>query len=155
RNPLVAAACPLTGDLDALRRMEEAGAAAVVMPSLFEEQLERDELAVRQLLTVGREDFARVLARLPELDRYNSVPAGYLRHIQWAKAVVLTPVVGSLSGSAAGDWTRHARLIEEAGADALELNVHFVATDPEATAAEVEGRYIDLVAAVAEATTIP
>jgi dihydroorotate dehydrogenase (fumarate) len=135
--------------------MEEAGAAAVVLPSLFEEQLERDELAVRQLLQAGPEDFARILARLPELDDYNAGPAGYLRHIQRAKAEVSIPVIGSLSGTASGDWTRHARLIEEAGADALELNAYFVATDLEATAAEVEGRYVELVAAVAEATTIP
>jgi dihydroorotate dehydrogenase (fumarate) len=154
-NPLVAAASPLTGDLDALRRMEEAGAAAVVLPSLFEEQLERDELAIRELLTVGREGFAQVLARLPELDEYNAGPAGYLRHIKRAKAAVSIPVIGSLSGAMYGDWTRHARLIEEAGADALELGVYSVATDPDATAGAVESRYVDLVAAVAEATTIP
>src|SRR6516165_3950634 len=87
-NPLVAAASPLTGDLDALCRMEEAGAAAVVLPSLFEEQLERDATAIRRLLTVGPEGFAEVLARLPELDGYNSGPPGYLRYIKRAKAAL-------------------------------------------------------------------
>jgi len=155
RNPIVAAASPLTGDLGALRRMEEAGAAAVVLPSLFQEQLERDALAVRQLLTAGPEGFERILARLPELDDYNTGSAGYLRHLKRAKAALSIPVIASLSGSANGDWTRHAWLLEEVGADALELNVYFVPTDPDATAEAVESRYIDLVAAVAEATTIP
>jgi dihydroorotate dehydrogenase (fumarate) len=155
RNPLVAAASPLTGDLEAIRRMEEAGAAAVVLPSLFEEQLERDMLAVRQLLTAGPEGFEQVLARLPELDDYNSGPSGYLRHIKRVKSTVSIPVIASLSGSGSGEWTRHAWLLQEAGADALELNVYFVPTDPEATADAVESRYIELVAAVVEATTIP
>jgi dihydroorotate dehydrogenase (fumarate) len=155
RNPLVAAASPLTGDLDMLLRMEEAGAAAVVLPSLFEEQLTRDALAIRQLVTVGPEGFARILGQLPELDSYNTGPAGYLRHIKRAKAAVSIPVIASLSGSGNGDWTRHARLLEEAGADALELNVYFVPTDPDTTANAVESRYINLVAAVVEATTIP
>jgi dihydroorotate dehydrogenase (fumarate) len=154
-NPLVASSSPLTGDLEAIRRMEESGLAAVVMPSLFEEQLERDEQAVRQLIQVGTESFREVLATLPELDDYNSGPAGYLRQIGRAKAAVSIPVIGSLSGSAPGEWARHARLIEEAGADALELNIYFVATDPDATAAQVEGRYLDLVGSVAEAVTIP
>lgn len=155
RNPLLAAACPLTGDLDAIRRMEEAGAAAVVLPSLFEEQLTRDILAVRQLLTAGPEGFEKVLARLPELDDYNTGPPGYLRHIKRAKSVVSIPVIASLSGSGYGDWTRHAWLLQEAGADAIELNIYFVPTDAELTADAVESRYIDLVAAVVEATTIP
>jgi dihydroorotate dehydrogenase (fumarate) len=155
RNPLVAAASPLTGDLDALRGMEESGAAALVLPSLFEEQLERDALAIRRLLTAGPAEFAEVLARLPELDHYNSGPPGYLRSIKQAKAAVSIPVIASISGSANGDWTGHAWLMEEAGADALELNIYFVPSDPDATAAAVESRYVDLVASVAEVTTIP
>ena len=155
RNPLVAAASPLTGDLDALRRMEEAGAAAVVLPSLFQEQLERDAMAVRQLVREGPDGVEQILARLPELDDYNAGSAGYLRHLKQARASLSIPVIASLSGSADGDWTRHARLLEEVGAAALELNIYFVPTDPDATAEAVESRYIDLVAAVAEATTIP
>src|SRR5262245_28726396 len=154
-NPIVAAASPLAGGLDALRRREEAGAAAVVLPSLFQEQLERDALAVRQLLTAGPEGFERILARLPELDDYNTGSAGYLRHLKRAKAALSIPVIASVSGSANGDWTRHAPLLEEAGADALERNGYCVPTGPEATAEAVESRYIDLAAAVAEATTIP
>lgn len=155
RNPVVAAASPLTGDLDALRRMEGAGAAAVVLPSLFQEQLERDELAVRQLVRTGPEGFEEILARLPHLDGYNTGTAGYLRHLKRSRAALSIPVIASLSGSAHGDWTRHARLLEEVGADALELSIYFVPTDPDATAEAVESRYADLVAAVAEATTIP
>ena len=98
---------------------------------------------------------SRILAQLPELDDYNTGPAGYLRHIKRAKTAVSIPVIASLSGAANGDWTTHTRLLEEAGADALELNIYFVPTDPDATAEAVESRYIDLVAAVAEATTIP
>jgi dihydroorotate dehydrogenase (fumarate) len=155
RNPLVAAASPLTGDLDALRRMEAAGAAAVVLPSLFQEQLERDAMAVRHLVRTGPEGFEEILARLPELDGYNTGASGYLRHLKAAKAALSIPVIASLSGSAGGDWTRHAWLLEETGADALELNVYFVPTDPGMTAEAVESRYVDLVAAVVEATTIP
>jgi dihydroorotate dehydrogenase (fumarate) len=155
RNPLVAAASPLTGHLDAIRWMEEAGAAAVVLPSLFEEQLERDAQAIRGLLAEGPQVFAEVLARWPELDIYNTGPPGYLRYIKRAKAAVSIPVIASISGSADGDWTGHARLMEEAGADAVELNVYFVPSDPAANADAVETRYLDLVAAVAEATTIP
>lgn len=155
RNPLVAAASPLTGDLDALRRMEDAGAAAVVLPSLFQEQLERDALAVRQLVRSGPEGFREILARLPELDAYNTGSSGYLQHLKAARAALSIPVIASLSGDANGDWTRHAWLLEEMGADALELNIYFVPTDPDVTAEMVESRYVDLVAAVAEATTIP
>jgi dihydroorotate dehydrogenase (fumarate) len=155
RNPLVAAASPLTGDLDALRRMESAGAAAVVLPSLFQEQLERDALAVRQLVRTGPEGFEEILARRPDLDGYNAGASGYLRHLERAKAALSIPVIASLSGSADGDWTRHAWLLEEMGADALELNVYFIPTDPGVTAEAVESRYVDLVAAVVEATTIP
>jgi dihydroorotate dehydrogenase (fumarate) len=155
RNPLIAGASPLTGDLDAIRRLEEAGAAAAVLPSLFEEQLVRDEAAVRQLLSAGPEQFAAVLRSLGNLDAYNTGPAHYLRHIKQAKAAVSIPIIASLSGVTSGGWTRHARLFEEAGADALELSLYFVATDPNETAASVEARYVDIVGAVAEATTIP
>jgi dihydroorotate dehydrogenase (fumarate) len=155
KNPLVAAASPLTGDLDAIRWMEEAGAAAVVLPSLFEEQLDRDAQAIRQLLAADPASFAEVLSRLPELDGYNAGPPGYLRYVKRARQALSIPVIASLSGSADGDWTGHARLMEEAGASALELNIYFVPSDPDATADAVESRYVDMVAAVGEATTIP
>ncbi len=154
-NPLVASASNLTGHLDILRQMEEAGVAAVVMPSLFEEQLERDELAVRQYFEQGMDQFVKTLAGLPELDRYNSGPANYLREIERAKKTLSVPVIGSLNGAGTGSWARHAQLLEEAGADAIELNVYFVPTEPEATGLDVEQRYLDLAAAVRQAVTIP
>lgn len=155
RNPLLASASTLTGHLDILRQMEEAGAAAVVMPSLFEEQLERDELAVRQYFEQGMDDFVKTLSDLFELDLYNTGPANYLRKIERAKKALSIPVIGSLNGGGVGSWARHAQLLEEAGADAIELNVYFVPTEPDETAIQVEQRYLDLVAAVRAAVTIP
>jgi dihydroorotate dehydrogenase (fumarate) len=155
RNPLVASASPLTGRLEFLHQMEEAGAAAVVMPSLFEEQLARDERAVRRYFELGLDAFARTVAEVPELDVYNGGPANYLRAIAQAKKTLAIPVIASLNGRGAGDWARHAQLVEEAGADAVELNIYFVPTDPAATALQVEQRYLDLVAAVRDAVKIP
>jgi len=155
RNPLVASASTLTGHLDILRQMEDAGAAAVVMPSLFEEQLERDELAVRRFFKHGMNEFVDTLSDLFELDLYNAGPASYLREIKRAKQALSIPVIGSLNGGGVGNWVRHAQLLEEAGADAVELNVYFVPTDPEATAVQVEQRYLDVVAAVREVVTVP
>jgi dihydroorotate dehydrogenase (fumarate) len=155
RNPLVASASTLTGHLDILRQMEDAGVAAVVMPSLFEEQLERDELAVRRYFEHGMNEFVETLSDRFELDLYNTGPASYLREIKRAKKELSIPVIGSLNGGRVGSWARHAQLLEEAGADAVELNVYFVPTDPEATAVQVEQRYLDLVAAVREVVTVP
>jgi len=154
-NPLVASASPLTGHLEFLLQMQEAGVAAVVMPSLFEEQLERDELAVRGYFESGTDQFVNTLSELPELDLYNTGPAKYLREIKRAKEALSIPVIGSLNGAGLGSWARHAQLLEEAGADAVELNVYFVPTDPLATAVQVEERYLDLVAAVRGAVTVP
>jgi dihydroorotate dehydrogenase (fumarate) len=155
RNPLVASASPLTGRLGTLRQLEEAGAAAVVLPSLFEEQVERDERAILRYFEDGPKTCTQILAESPELDAYNTGPAAYLRHVRRAKSMLSIPVIASLNGTSKGHWTRHARLIEEAGADALELNVGFVPTDPEMTAAEVEHRYLDVVAAVSDELAIP
>jgi dihydroorotate dehydrogenase (fumarate) len=155
RNPVVASASTMTGHLKILEQMEEAGAAAVVMPSLFEEQLERDEQAVRRYFDFGLNQFVKTLSDLVELDLYNMGPPNYLREIQRAKKALSIPVIASVNGGGLGGWARHAELLEEAGADAVELNVYFVPTDPHATAAQVEQRYLDLVAAVREAVTIP
>jgi dihydroorotate dehydrogenase (fumarate) len=155
KNPIVASASPLTGHLDSLRQLEEAGAAAVVLPSLFEEQLEREELAVRLYFELGMDQFVKALAEQPELDEYNKGPASYLAEIKRAKQAISIPVIAGLNGAGVGNWARHAALLEEAGADAVELNAYFVPTDPEATAAQVEERYLDVVAAVREAVTIP
>ena len=119
KNPLVASASSLTGHLDVLRQMEEAGAAAVVLPSLFEEQLAGEELAVRRFFEVGTEQFDKVRSELFELDRYNTGAANYLGQIKQAKRALSIPVIASLNGMGMGGWARHARLLEEAGADAV------------------------------------
>src|SRR5262249_48985936 len=155
RNPLVASASPLTNHVEILSQMQEAGAAAVVMPSLFEEQLERDELAVRGYFESGLDRFVATLAERSQLDDFNSVPAGYLRKIKNAKRALALPVIASLNGAGAGDWARHAQLLEEAGADAVELNVYVIPTDPMATAAQIEERYLSLVTAIRDAVTLP
>ena len=155
KNPVVASASPLTGHLETLCQLQEAGAAAVVLPSLFEEQLERDELAVRLFFELGVDHFVKTLNERPELDQYNKGPASYLGDIKRAKEALSIPVIAGLNGAGLGNWARHADLIEEAGADAVELNAYFVPTDPGATGAEVEQRYLDLVAAVREAISIP
>ena len=155
KNPLVVSACPLTGQLDSLRLLEEAGAAAAVMPSLFEEQIEHDAMAINDFYEQGVESFPEALSYFPEMDDYNTGPAAYLQHIEEAKRTVSIPIIGSLNGISRGGWVDYARQIQEAGADALELNIYYVATDPEMTAEQLEGRYVDLVVAVREAVSVP
>lgn len=155
RNPLVASASPLTGYLPILRQLEEAGVAAVVMPSLFEEQFEQEELIIRRLIKSGLDQSEEVLCELFELDAYNTGPANYLALIKQAKKTLSIPVIASLNGWGTGNWTSHAELLEQAGADAVELNVYFVPTDCHTTGAQVEQRYLETVAAVQEVLTIP
>jgi len=154
RNPLVISASPLSAHLHTLERLQEAGAAAAVMASLFEEQIEGDGFP-----PPGPQPpvpySATELVHLRDLYDYNAGPDSYLRHIELAKRTLSIPVIGSLNGSVAGEWVRFARLIQDAGADALELNIYFVPTRPEQTAAIVEQQYIDLVAAVRAQVTIP
>lgn len=156
RNPLGIAACPpLTGNLDTLRRLEDAGASVVVMPSLFEEQIEHDELEFNRLFEYQTESFAEALTHFPSLQEYNTGPRDYLQHVEEAKQAVAIPVIGSLNGASSGGWIRYAKMIEDAGADALELNIYFVPTDSDMTAADVEQRYIDLVAEVRQSVALP
>ena len=155
KNPLVVSACPLTGKLDTLRQLEEAGAAAAVLPSLFEEQIEQEEAALQHLQEFHTDSFAESLDYFPELDSYNTGPDEYLDHIRAAKQAVGIPIIGSLNGASPGGWTRYARMIEQAGADALELNIYVVPTATELTGGQVEQRYVDLVASVREAIAIP
>ena len=155
RSPLVASASPLSGKMDSLRRMEAAGAGAVVMQSLFEEQIEHEELQLHAALEAGTQSYAEALTYLPELDDYNSGPRAYLAHLEATKRALSIPVIASLNGYSAGGWTRYARLMQESGADALELNAYFVAADPDWDAADVEARYLELVAGVRAAISIP
>ncbi len=154
-SPLVASPSPLGHDLVMLQRLEDAGAAAVVLPSLFEEQIEHEAFEVHQILETGSESFGEALTYFPELDDYNTGTGPYLDHLSQAKELLSIPVIASLNGSSPGGWVRYAKQIQDAGADALELNVYFVATDPAVTSAEVEERYLELVRSVRAVVSIP
>ena len=125
------------------------------MQSLFEEQIEHDELQTHRVLETGAESFPEALSYVPELEEYNTGPDEYLRHLEACKRELAIPVIGSLNGSSEGGWIRYAKLIQDAGADALELNVYFIAADPDESGTQVEQRYLDLVSAVRESVTIP
>ena len=155
KNPLVVSACPMTARVETLCRLEEAGAAAAVMPSLFEEQIVHDQMEFFEYYEDPANSFREALTYFPELENYDPGPDSYLRGIEAAKAAATIPVIGSLNGTSKGGWIRYARMIQEAGADALELNIYLVATDPEYTAADVEARYLELVQAVRESVSIP
>jgi dihydroorotate dehydrogenase (fumarate) len=145
KNPIVASASPLSHDLDGIRRLEDAGAAAVVLPSLFEEQLSHESRQLDHFLSYGSESFAEALSYFPEMDAYNTGPDRYLELLYRAKQAVDIPVVASLNGVSRGGWTRYARLIEQAGADALELNIYYIPTDPAMSGTAVERMYVDVV----------
>ncbi len=154
-HPIVAAACPLTGDLDTLRRLEDAGIAAAVLPSLFEEQIEHEEMENHRFREMHANAFAEAMTYFPDMDEYNSGLDKYLDHIRAAKTAVSIPVIASLNGSTPGGWVRYATQLQEAGADALELNVYLVANDVHQTADSTERHYIELVQTVKEAISIP
>jgi dihydroorotate dehydrogenase (fumarate) len=155
RSPLVASASPLTEDLDNIRHLEDAGAAAIVFHSLFEEQLSLEAHDLDHFLDFGTESFAEASTYFPDMTSYNRGPEVYLDQIRKAKAAVAVPIIGSLNGISVGGWIRYARLIEEAGADALELNVYSIPTDPELAGVEVEQRLCDLVRQVRASVRIP
>ena len=155
RTPLVPSASPLSKEIDNIRRMEDAGAAAVVLYSLFEEQLILDQYELDARLTQGTESFAEALTYFPEPSQFHLGPEGYLDHIRAAKAAVNIPVIASLNGTSLGGWTSYAKQMEQAGADALELNDYYIPTDVEQAAEQVEQTYIDILKAVKAAVTIP
>ena len=154
-SPLVASPSPLCEDLDNLRRLEDAGAAAVVLPSLFEEQIDLESHHLDRYLSHGAESYSEAASYFPDLHDYRLGPDRYLEHVRRAKAAVGIPVIGSLNGVSTGGWTSFARKIEQAGADALELNVFYVPTDAALTAAEVEQMYVDVVRDVKRSVSIP
>ncbi len=154
-TPIVASASPLCGTLDGLLALEDAGASAVVLQSLFEEQIKHHELQVDSILESFTDSFPEARDFFPALDGYNTGPESYLKLVEDAKRELHIPVIGSLNGTSNGGWTRYARLIEEAGADALELNIYFVSADARTTAADVEKRYVQLVGDVARSISIP
>lgn len=156
RSPLmVGAAAPLTEDIDNLKRIEDAGAGAVVLHSLFEEQIRQDSLELHHHLQHGTHSFAEALTYFPEPEIFHVGPDAYLEHIRKAKEMIGIPIVGSLNGSTQGGWTDYARSIQQAGADALELNIYAIPTDLHLTAAEIEQQYLDVLKAVKSVVTIP
>lgn len=156
RSPLVpSAAAPLSEDIDNIRRMEDAGAGAVVLHSLFEEQLVQEKFELHHHLTYGTESFAESLSYFPEPETFHVGPELYLEHIRQAKAAVQIPIIASLNGYTPGGWVEYAGLMQQAGADAIELNIYYVPTDPNVTSAEVEENYINILRAVKAEVTIP
>ena len=155
KNPLVVAACPLPEKIDILRRLEAAGAAAVVLPSLFEEQITHDEAEVAKVQEFGADSFAEALTYFPEQDDYRVGPERYLERIREAKRAVKIPIIGSLNGVSRGGWVRYARLMQDAGVDALELNIYFIAADMDMSSEDVESQYVDLVSTVKQSISIP
>ena len=155
KNPVMPGASPLVDQLDNVRRLEDAGAAAIVMHSLFEEQITNDQLAEFAHTERPAESFSEATSYFPRMEDYAFGPDRYLEQISRIKASVEIPVIGSLNGISLGGWTDHARLIEQAGADALELNVYYIATDPDESGVAVEKRTLDILQAVKESVTIP
>jgi dihydroorotate dehydrogenase (fumarate) len=155
RTPLVPSASPLSEDVENIKRLEDAGAAAVVIYSLFEEQLRRDRIELAHHLDAGTNSFAEALTYFPEPEELKLGPEEYLKHIAHAKKSVDIPIIASLNGSSAGGWTEYAKQIQQAGADAIELNIYYIPTDMDLTGAEVEQTYIDILKAVKSQVTIP
>lgn len=154
-SPLVVSASPLSREIDGICRLEDAGASAVVLYSLFEEQLQQEEVDLHYHLAQGTDSFAESLSYFPQPTEFHTGPEGYLNHIRKAKSAVGIPVIASLNGSTLGGWTKFATEIECAGADAIECNIYFIPTDPKLTSAEVEQGYLDIVRAVKSAVKIP
>jgi len=155
KNPIVASSSPLSHSLDGIRSLEDAGASAVVMYSLFEEQITFDSLYVDHYLRSNTNSHAEALSYFPEMDRYNVWPDEYVDLIRRAKEACDIPIIGSLNGVSIGGWTNYAGLIEDAGADALELNIYYVPTSLEITGREVEDIYVDMLRQVKRSVTIP
>jgi len=155
KNPIIPSASPLTGDLDSARRLEDAGAAAIVLPSLFEEQIIAEAEELDHYLTQGTESFAEALSYFPAQDEYRLGVDDYLEKLRAMKETLSIPVIASLNGVSSGGWTGYARKMEEAGADAVELNVYFIPTDPGLGGREVEQIYVDVLAEVKRSVGLP
>lgn len=156
KNPLVPSSSPLSRHISTLRRIEDAGAGAVVLHSLFEEEINAESKTLNQYLTQGADIYAESISFFPEAPSYRRVgPEAYLEHIQQAKAALDIPVIASLNGVSTGGWIDYARNIEEAGADALELNIYFIPTQTELDGREVEKIYLDVVRDVKAYVNIP
>jgi dihydroorotate dehydrogenase (fumarate) len=154
-HPLMPGASPMVDDLDTVRRLEDAGASAIVMRSLFEEQITREQLAAHRHLDGPSESFAEALSYLPPTDAFAFGPDTYLEQLRRIRAAVGVPVIASLNGTTPGGWIDYARLMEQAGAHALEVNLYVIPTDPEQSGHAVEEQSLAVVRAVTAAVTIP
>jgi dihydroorotate dehydrogenase (fumarate) len=155
KNPIVPSASPLSHTLDGMKRLEDAGASAVVMYSLFEEQIAHESKELDHYMQYGTESFAESLSYFPQTEEYNLGPEEYLELIGRAKRALQIPVIASLNGISTGGWTDYAKKMEQAGADALELNVYYIPTDQRHSSEEVEQRYLDILKAVKGTVTVP
>ena len=155
KGPIVVSSTPLSESIDNVRRMEDAGAAAIVLTSLFEEQLELESRALDEDLSRGTESFAESLGYLPDLKDYRMTHEAYLEHVRRCKEAVKIPILGSLNGATPGGWVRFAKDMEQAGADAIELNTYALATDKSHTSADMEGQLLKLVSSVTAAVKVP
>jgi dihydroorotate dehydrogenase (fumarate) len=155
KNPIVHSASPLTEDVDNIRRLEDAGASAVVMYSIFEEQITMESRQLDHFLNYGTDSFGEALSYFPDLETYKSGPEEYLEKIAEAKKSVKIPIIGSLNGVSTGGWIDYAKKIQEAGADAIELNIYYIPTDPKLTGADVVKMYVEIVSDVKKSVTIP
>jgi dihydroorotate dehydrogenase (fumarate) len=155
RNPLVASSSPLCERVDNIRQLEDAGIAAVVLHSLFEEQIMAESQNLHHGLTYGSESYAEAAQYFPDMQQYNLGPEGYLTHIRNAKEAVRIPIIASLNAASTGNWVNYARLIQQAGADALELNIYFIPTDVDISGVEIEQMYLDILWDVKANISIP
>ncbi|MFQ5419958.1 MAG: dihydroorotate dehydrogenase-like protein, partial [Anaerolineae bacterium] len=154
KNPIVPSSSPLTRKRDTMRQMEDAGAAAVVLYSLFEEQITLETQTLDQYLIHGADSFAEAVSYFPQVPEYQARPDAYLEHIQWAKRALDIPIIASLNGVSSGGWIRYAQEIESAGADALELNVYYLPTDLTLSGGDVEQIYLDILHDVKASVTV-
>ena len=155
RTPLVISASPLSQEIDGIRALEDAGASAVVLYSLFEEQLHQEALDLELHLSAGTESFAESLTYFPQSSEFHTGPEGYLDHIRKAKAAVKIPIIASLNGATLGGWTKYAKQVEQAGADAIECNLYFVPTNMEISGSDIEEAYLDILREVKTSVHIP
>lgn len=155
KNPIVASASPLSEKVETAKQLEEAGVSAIVMYSLFEEQVIHESLELDHFLFTGTEISPEITSFYPQTGRYSLKPDSYLEQVSRLKKALTIPVIGSLNGVSTGGWVKYARRIEEAGADALELNLYYLPVDPDLTAAALEDNYITLVSEVCSSVRIP
>lgn len=155
KHPIVPSASPFSHTLEGIKQLEESGAAAVVMHSLFEEQINQEALILDHYLSYGSDSFAEALSYFPEASAFQVGPEEYLELIRKAKEQTSIPIIGSLNGVSSGGWIKHARLIEEAGADALELNIYYLPTNPSLSGAAVEELYLEALRSVKQEVSIP